>query len=159
MRARRLLRRQPPARKYDEGGAAAVEFALILPVLLLVLFGIVQYGYYFFAAQNGSSVAREAARKVAVGDCPTQSDLNSFVSSRLGGLAHSNLNVTRTYYTNPTPPATPTVTTTPAIGGKVKLVVRFDTMDMNLPFIPVPGNASVARVVDARIEDLTAGSC
>ena len=159
MRARGLSRGRSCVRGRHQGGAAAVEFALILPVLLLVLFGIIQYGYYFFAAQNGSSVAREAARKVAVGDCPTQAALDTYVSTRLGGLAHSNLTVTRTYYTDPVPPGSPAVTLTPEIGGKVQIVIQFNTLDMNLPFIPVPGQATVARAVDARVEDLTPGSC
>jgi Flp pilus assembly protein TadG len=34
-------------RRRDEGGAAAVEFALLAPIVLLLVFGIIQYGLYF----------------------------------------------------------------------------------------------------------------
>ena len=43
-------------------GAAAVEFALIAPILFLVMFGTIQYGLYFFDAHGTRSGVREAAR-------------------------------------------------------------------------------------------------
>lgn len=46
----------------DKGGQALVEFALIAPLLFLILFGIIQLGF-MFGGQNGlSNAAREAAR-------------------------------------------------------------------------------------------------
>jgi Flp pilus assembly protein TadG len=51
----------------DERGAVAVEFALIAPVLILLLFGIVDYGLVFNAQLQVTGAAREAARTMAVG--------------------------------------------------------------------------------------------
>lgn len=45
-----------------EHGAAAVEFALVFPILMLVVFGILQYGLYFFDAHGTRTGIREAAR-------------------------------------------------------------------------------------------------
>jgi Flp pilus assembly protein TadG len=43
-------------------GAAAVEFALVVPVLLLIVLGSIDWGYYFFVQQVVTNAAREAAR-------------------------------------------------------------------------------------------------
>ena len=48
-----------------EGGQALVEFALVAPIFLLILFGIIQLGL-LFAGQNGlTSAVRETARYAA----------------------------------------------------------------------------------------------
>lgn len=46
----------------QERGAVAAEFAVILPILVLLLFGIVQMGLSFQRQQAVHSAAREAAR-------------------------------------------------------------------------------------------------
>jgi Flp pilus assembly protein TadG len=43
-------------------GAAAVEFALVLPLFMLLVMGAVDYGYFFFADQVVTNAAREGAR-------------------------------------------------------------------------------------------------
>ena len=42
---------------------------LVLPIFIFLLFGIIQYGFYFWTAETANSAAREAARRVVVGDC------------------------------------------------------------------------------------------
>ena len=49
-------------RPRGDSGAAAVEFALVLPVLLLVIFGIVNYGFIFATQISLNSSARDASR-------------------------------------------------------------------------------------------------
>ncbi len=49
-------------------GAAAVEFAFIAPILLLLLSGIVQFGSIMFLENHRTNVARETSRRVAVGE-------------------------------------------------------------------------------------------
>jgi Flp pilus assembly protein TadG len=51
----------------DRTAAAAAELALVLPLLVLFVFGIVQYGTMFYAYNNMNNAAREAARALAVG--------------------------------------------------------------------------------------------
>jgi Flp pilus assembly protein TadG len=58
-RVRRLSRR-------DRKGAAAVEFALVVPLLLLLLWGIVDIGRAFYTLNNLASAVREGARTAAV---------------------------------------------------------------------------------------------
>ena len=45
-----------------EDGVADVEFGLILPVLVLILLGIVDYGYAFMVKLTLTNAAREGAR-------------------------------------------------------------------------------------------------
>lgn len=56
--------RQDPA----ERGAAVVEFALVVPILLVLLLGIVEFSRAFHAQATLSSAAREGARVMAVQD-------------------------------------------------------------------------------------------
>ena len=50
----------------NERGAAAVEFALVVPLLLLLLWGIVDIGRAFYTLNNLASAVREGARSAAV---------------------------------------------------------------------------------------------
>ena len=47
-------------------GAAAVEFALVVPLLLLLVFGIIDYGRFFFDSVSLRQGAREGARQAVV---------------------------------------------------------------------------------------------
>lgn len=55
----------------EERGAAAVEFALVVPLLLLILFGIIGYGYLLSFRQALSQGAAEGARAAAVSSATT----------------------------------------------------------------------------------------
>jgi len=45
-----------------ERGAIAVEFAILLPVFLLLVFGIIDFGHAFYMKQVVSNASREGAR-------------------------------------------------------------------------------------------------
>jgi len=49
-------------------GAAAVEFALTVMLLVLFLFGTITFGWMFYLDNNWETAAREAARRLASGD-------------------------------------------------------------------------------------------
>ncbi len=49
-------------------GASAVEFALIVSVFMMILFGIMTAGWIFFLQNNLETAARAAARHMAVWD-------------------------------------------------------------------------------------------
>ena len=46
----------------SEKAAALVEFAIVLPILLLIVFGIVDFGRALYTANNLTSAVREGAR-------------------------------------------------------------------------------------------------
>ncbi len=52
----------------SERGVAAIEFALVMPFILLALSGIIQFGFVLFLQSHVAHVARETARRVAVGE-------------------------------------------------------------------------------------------
>lgn len=50
-----------------ERGASAVEFALIAPLMLVLVFAIIVYGSWFWMAQSLQMMASEAARVAVAG--------------------------------------------------------------------------------------------
>ncbi len=52
----------------SERGVAAIEFAIVVPFVFLVLAGIIQFGFVLFLQSHVSDVARDTARRVAVGE-------------------------------------------------------------------------------------------
>ncbi len=61
-------------RPRSEQGAAAVEFALVAPLLLVLVFGVVSYGYMLSFRQALSQGAAEGARAAAVSPYPAAAD-------------------------------------------------------------------------------------
>ena len=49
-----------------ERGAAAVEFALVLPLLIVLLLGIIDFGLYYYNDLQLTHAARDAARYLSV---------------------------------------------------------------------------------------------
>lgn len=133
-------------RARNERGATAVEFALVMIPLVALLFGLIQYGLYFWAYQGGSDIARSAARLSAVGDPATCAAFKSEIRSQIGGLASdaSTAVVKRTYAkTDPTQVS---------IGDKVTVTVQFKSLDLHFPFVPFINDGLVTAQADARVD-------
>lgn len=67
-------------------GQAMVEFALLLPVLLLILCGIIEYGRVFNETLVVTAAAREGARAAAVGNDGSAAAANYAAAINRGGL-------------------------------------------------------------------------
>ena len=53
--------------RQDKFGAAAVEFAVVMPIFLVILLGILVYGLYFSVAHAVQQLTAEAARATVPG--------------------------------------------------------------------------------------------
>jgi hypothetical protein len=86
--------RKKPARdrvRLDrDRGAAALEFALVLPVLLLVVFGLIDFGRMVNAQLMVSDAAREGARAAAVVDQGTgENRIDSITGATVGTVSRT----------------------------------------------------------------------
>ena len=133
-------------RSRTDRGATAVEFALVSIPLLTLLFGFVQYGFYFWAMQGGSDIARSAARLAAVGTPATCSAFRSDIRAQIDDLAGSGSTATiRRTYTQANPAEV-------SIGDTVKVVVEFNSVDLHFPFVPFIHDGRVRSEADARVD-------
>ena len=128
-----------------QDGAAAVEFALLLPLLVLLLFGFIQFGLAFNTRIQATNAAREAARQAVVG-IDNWNDVGGvpfwqIVKDRAGVRSISNCRFT----------------TDDVVGGTLK--VSFDyPLDLVIPFLPSPPSWQTGTAeASMRIEQLSVG--
>ena len=69
--------------KREEKGQTLVEMAIVLPLLILILMGIIQFGFIFNGHISMTSAAREGVRLGAVG--ASNSEVSSRVNEALAG--------------------------------------------------------------------------
>lgn len=65
----------------NENGQAMVEFALLLPILLLLFSGIINFGWIFGNQLLANNAAREAARYTAIHYSDSSSDNDGAVAA------------------------------------------------------------------------------
>ena len=101
-------------------GQSLVEFALVIPILLLVIFGLFDLGYAVFIKNMISNAAREGARTGII-FTKTDADISARVNAAAPGL-NLTPTITPPYPRQFNEPITVTVTytyvpLTPVIGG------------------------------------------
>ncbi len=69
----------------NEAGQSLVEFALVVPVLILLVMGIIEFGWLFNAQLTLTSAAREGARVAVVNDEPA--DIRDAIEKHVEGLS------------------------------------------------------------------------
>ena len=118
-------------------GATAVEFALVIPVFLLMVAGIIFYGLYFSTVNAVQQIAAEAARATVAG-------LSVAERSQLG-QSRAAAQVVQ----NPLLDPTKMTVTVAEASGSVKVTVRYDTSTQAMwafgGLVPTPGKV-VERV-------------
>ncbi len=102
----------------DVKGASMVEFALVLPVLLLFIFGMAAFGQLFQASAGMQHALGEAARYATVYNVdttdhlPTDAEIQSRISSKLFGTASGTFD-------------TPTIDNSDLANGRKKITVVY----------------------------------
>lgn len=134
------------SRVRKDDGATAVEFALVAPVVFLLIFVVVYAGMYYFYAAVADHVARAVARDASIpnhGVYPSQSDETTVAQRAAGTLLPA--------------PTTIGLSSTPraAEGNELTVTVRYDipglsTVGQLLPFLPKSG--TLTRSVTVRYE-------
>lgn len=89
----------------DEKGSAIVQFALGLPVLLAMLFGVIEFGRMLWVESTLEHAAADGARFAAIhgaeSEIPvTDAQIVTFVENRAQGLKSSDINVAVNWMNN-----------------------------------------------------------
>lgn len=128
------------AKKRDTRGQALVEMALLLPLLLLLVIGILEFGRAWYYKQQVNNAAREAARILVVTK-PWDASYSCITSIR------------SIYNLKPVAQWTITPSTTPSTGATVSVTLgkNFATIVPNFPpFNQIP--TSIEATVKMRYE-------
>lgn len=82
----------------EERGAAAVEFALLAPVLIMILLGIMEFGRAYNAQVILTNAAREGVRSMAINNSQTsaRTAAKNAASQLSPALADSNISFSAT---------------------------------------------------------------
>jgi Flp pilus assembly protein TadG len=92
-----------------ERGIAAVEMAIAAPILIVLLLGIVEFGRYYNASISVTHAAREAVRKVALGDSagasgaastaanPVSVSVGSMVTCPVSGIGNASITLNSSF--------------------------------------------------------------
>jgi Flp pilus assembly protein TadG len=145
-------RRRLRVARADERGAVAVEFALVLPILLLIVFGTINFGLLFSAQIGLNSAARDGARAGVVqpltGNAMSCSAIATQARSNAGvlGVVTSKVGVTVTGPTGTsctlaansstvTGAASSTVCTGGSSGGQLTVALAY-TQNALVPIVP-----------------------
>ena len=134
-RNRSLLMRRPAPLEHHEGGAprrlfddasgaTAVEFALVAPVMIVMIFGILEFGRAAWTMNALNFAAESAARCAAVdqNNCGTTAQIQNHAAGFAAGLA--------------LPPSTFTVSTE-ACGRQVVATFAFTSVAPIVASIPI----------------------
>ncbi|TPJ80428.1 pilus assembly protein [Mesorhizobium sp. B2-5-4] len=78
----------------NRSGGAALEFALIAPFLIMLLFGIFAFGWSMNTASSVRYTLEASARSLQLNNTLTQADIQAIATQKLLALGLKNVNVT-----------------------------------------------------------------
>ncbi|MAY96849.1 pilus assembly protein [uncultured Nocardioides sp.] len=135
--------RRGHGRRREDRGSVVVEFALVVPLVVLMLIGIIQYGYHYWAMQTASATAREAARRLVVGTDPVCTVAEA--QGRAAGPAVGSSVPSVVYsYDN--------AGNTAVRGSLVTVTVTIQSLDIGI--VPLPSGGVVQQSATNRVENV-----
>ena len=117
-----------------EHGAAAVEFAIVASVLVMLVFGVLEFGLAFWQVQNLRAATREGARVAAVRGTTTQVS-DAMVNASSGSLPSGFAGFTLSPATGCTPQTIGQEVTVTIQNPSLSSSVR-DAFKIDIPFVP-----------------------
>lgn len=72
------------AKHNKQRGQALVEMAFVLPLLLILVLGIIEFGIGFYFKNTAINISRDAARYAVVTPSLTESMITTYVNSKYG---------------------------------------------------------------------------
>lgn len=131
---RRLQPRDPRTR---ERGAAAVEFALVLPVLVLLVLGIIYFSLYWNAVQGTQAAAREGGRVAALRGSTASAACAAATDALSGVTVDANSATVGVGSTSPAASGACSAAVYPCTSGigNVYVTVRAE-VTFSIPFVP-----------------------
>lgn len=98
MRKAWMIRPNARARRWGRRGAAVVEMAVVMPLLVTLLFGIMEFGHRFMVYQTLIQAAREGCRTAVLG--VTDTEVRTRVADYMTAAGLPNYQVTLTHATD-----------------------------------------------------------
>jgi Flp pilus assembly protein TadG len=145
-------------RRRGSRGQSLAEFAIVFPIFMLIVGGIIQFGMIFWGQNTLNQIVRDSGRyAVTEQDCSaaSQTDVQSKITSVangtfLGGSVTSIVVMPTT--TSPDPTSDPC----PAVSNAKQVWIRI-TANAQVPiFFPaIPGNGSISSTALFRMEPVT----
>jgi len=124
-----------------EEGAAAVEFAIVSVLLLIIVFGAIEFGIAFSKVNVYTGAAREGARYAAVRCSPNLSCTNALIAQRVADSAVG-------YPIGPGSPTANLQCSDSNVGAEVTVSWN-QSIRVNIPFVPGLNPATYTRNVRA----------
>lgn len=135
-------------KKNSQSGIAFVEFAIVLPLLLLITFGIIEFGLLMFNKQVITNASREAARAGIVASAPrlTNNEIISIANNYCG-----NYLVTFGSPANPTTTPIPLDGTT-NFGDRLQVTVQYPYSFLIPSLLGMPNTLNISATTTMRYE-------
>jgi Flp pilus assembly protein TadG len=149
-----------PQHRKRRHGQSLVEFAIVFPVFMLVIGGIVQFGIIFWGQNTLNQIVRDAGRyAVTEPDCSvaSQNDVLAKIDSVSSTSSFAGTITGKTVVMPTTTAPDPVSDTCPATTNARQVWLRI-TVQAHVPvFFPaLPGNGDISSTAVFRMEPVTA---